>query len=198
MKQLHRPDLFGWSELDPTRNLDFHGLAWARPGGTVLVDPMPMTEHDLDHLQTLGRVDLIVVTNSDHVRAAPDLAEKLSAKLVGPAGEIGNFPIACDRWLNDGEQVVEGLQALALVGSKTPGELALLLDGSTLICGDLVRGHVGGRLNILPDSKLHDPAAARDSVARLAELPGIEAVVVGDGWHVFRDGSARLQELVSS
>ena len=30
MKALHRPDLFGWSQFDEARNLDFHGVALIR------------------------------------------------------------------------------------------------------------------------------------------------------------------------
>ena len=51
---------------------------------------------------------------------------------------------------------------------------------------------------MLPVPKLKDPEAARRSVARLASLESVEAVLVGDGWPVFRDGHARLQELLQS
>lgn len=126
-----------------------------------------------------------------------ELAAALGARVAGPAAEREGFPLACERWLGDGDELVPGLRALALAGSKTPGELALWLAPDTLICGDLVRGHVGGRLNLLPPAKLSDPAQARASVARLAALPGLEAVLVGDGWGAFRDGAARLRELLA-
>jgi hypothetical protein len=83
-------------------------------------------------------------------------------------------------------------------GSKTPGELALLIEGHTLVTGDLVRAHRAGSLMILPDAKLTDRAAAIESVQRLASMDGVEAVLVGDGWPVFRDGQARLRELAQS
>ena len=66
MKQLHRKDLFGWSEFNKERNLDFHSVLWVRDGGNVLIDPLPMSEHDHSHLQRLGGVNFIVITNSDH------------------------------------------------------------------------------------------------------------------------------------
>ncbi|MCB9777571.1 MAG: MBL fold metallo-hydrolase [Alphaproteobacteria bacterium] len=198
MKALHRPDLFGWSSFDAARNVDFHGLAWIRPEGNVLVDPMPMGSHDLAHLVALGGAEHVIVTNSDHVRAAADLRRILGARIHGPAAERDGFPIACDEWLADGDEPVPGMVALALDGSKTPGELALLIDGHTLVTGDLVRAHQGGRLMLLPDAKLADKAAAVQSLRRLAELPDIDAVLVGDGWPVFRDGHARLIELLAA
>ena len=198
MKRLHRDHLFGWSVFDPSRNIDFHGVAWVRRDGNVLVDPVPMSEHDEAHLRDLGGASTIVITNSDHVRDAPALAEKFGARLLGPRGEQDQFPIRCDGWLAQDDTVVPGLIAHALSGSKTPGELALTLEGTTLITGDLIRAHEGGRLCLVPDAKLADPAAARASARRLAALPGIDAVLVGDGWPVFRHAAEALRELVDS
>lgn len=197
MKALHRSDLFSWSQFDESRNLDFHGVAWIRAGGNVLFDPLPMTEHDLAHLASLGGASSIVITNSDHTRAAQALGARFAAELWGPAAEREGFPFACSRWLGDGDEPVPGLKVRALGGSKTPGELALLLEDTTLIAGDLLRGHVAGKLNLLPDAKLRDRAQALASVAMLVrEHPRLDAVLVGDGWPVFRDGLARLRELI--
>ena len=198
MKRLHRDDLFGWSVFDESRNIDFHGLAWIRDGGNVLVDPMPMSEHDEAHLRELGGAATIVVTNSDHTRNTMALAEKFGAKILGPRAEQDGFPIRCDGWLGQDDTVVPGLIAHAVAGSKTPGELALTLEGTTLVTGDLIRAHEGGRLCLIPGAKLSDPAAARASVRRLAALPDIDAVLVGDGWPVFRHGAEALRELVDS
>jgi glyoxylase-like metal-dependent hydrolase (beta-lactamase superfamily II) len=195
MKSLHRPDLFCWSVFDAERNVDFHGLAWIHPEGNVLVDPMPMSDHDLKHLENLGGAAWIVVTNSDHTRASAALAERFGAKICGPKAEEGFFK--ADRWLKEGDVVVSGLWVVELAGSKTPGELALVLEGEagrTLITGDLVRAHRAGSLMLLPDAKLKDKSAALESVKRLAGL-GVEAVLVGDGWQVFAGGTRLLEKL---
>lgn len=198
MKRLHRPDLYGWSRFNPDRNIDFHSVVWVRDQGNVVVDPLPMTEHDRNHLNSLGGAAFIVITNSDHVRDASVLAEATGAELLGPAGERDGFPIACGRWIEDEDVIVEGLNAYALEGSKTRGELALILQGATLITGDLIRAHEGGRLTLLPDAKLEDKHKAVQSVRRIAGMGSFEAVLVGDGWPVFRDAQKVLDELVSS
>jgi glyoxylase-like metal-dependent hydrolase (beta-lactamase superfamily II) len=198
VKRLHRKDLFGWSRFDESRNIDFHSVLWVRPAGNVAIDPLLLTEHDQRHLAELGGLATIVVTNSDHVRAAVELAQATGAAVLGPAGERSAFPIACSRWLADGDEVVPGLRVYALAGSKTPGELALVLERSTLITGDLVRAHEGGRLCLLPDAKLANRAAAVESARRLAGIVTIDAVLPGDGWPVFRAGHAALDELVAS
>ena len=198
MKRLHRHDLYSWSEFNEERNIDFHGLLWVRPEGNILVDPLPLSEHDQEHLTQLGGAAWIVITNSDHVRDAVTIAKRTGAKLAGPKAEAATFPISCERWLGDGDELVPGLKTLALEGSKSPGELALLIDTDTLVTGDLVRAHEAGRLCVLPDPKLSDKSLAIASVRRLAELPGLAAVLTGDGWPIFRDGHLRLIELLQT
>lgn len=207
MKKLHRDDLFGWSSFDPTRNIDFHSVLWVRPGGNVAIDPLALSDHDRAHLEALGGVAVVIVTNSDHVRDAARLCEQTGATLAAPRAERATFPIPAGRWLGDGEEIVAGLTAIELDGSKTPGELALLLGGrsrgaepsekTTLITGDLVRSHEGGKLHLLPDAKLSDRAKALSSLGRLVAHDEIEAVLVGDGWPVFRDGHRALSELLA-
>ena len=198
MKTLHRSDLFGWSVFQESKNIDFNGTVWVRPQGNIVIDPMPLSDHDRAHLESLGGAAWIVVTNSDHVRASREIAAWSGARLAAPAAERDGWPFECDRWLEDGDEFVSGLSILAMEGSKTPGELALVIEGGTLVTGDLVRSHQGGSLMILPDGKLASRAAAVGSVRRLAQLPGLEAVIVGDGWHVFAGGAARLSELAQS
>ena len=49
-----------------------------------------------------------------------------------------------------------------------------------------------------PDQGLSDAAAARESVARLAALPHLEAVLVGDGWCLFADCHESLRALADA
>lgn len=195
MKRLHRSDLYGWSQFDEDRNIDFNSVLWVRPEGNIAVDPLPLSPHDQAHLEQLGGAAWIVITNSDHVRDARVVGQLTGAKLAGPAAERTDFPIACDRWLDEGEEFIQGLMVRTFDGSKTPGELALLLDEKTLIVGDLIRAHEGGRLCILPDGKLSDRSKAIASIRRLQEYGEIEAVLPGDGWPIFRDGHQALLDL---
>ena len=196
MKRLHRPNLFGWSVFNEDRNIDFHSVVWVRAEGNVVIDPLPLSDHDAAHLKSLGDVAWIVITNSDHVRDSTRLAEKTGAQLMGPSQETDNFPVDCTHWLTDGDESVLGMTVLELQGSKTPGELALLVEGATLITGDLIRAHEGGALCLLPDAKLSDKRKAIASLRRLTLLPELEALLPGDGWPVFRDAKSLLQELL--
>jgi glyoxylase-like metal-dependent hydrolase (beta-lactamase superfamily II) len=198
MKRLHRPDLFAWSSYDEGQQIDFNGVLWRREGGNVLVDPVPLAPHDDRHLAELGGAAWILITNSAHVRGAREIAARTGAQLLGPTGERAGFPAPCERWLRDGDEPFPGLKVRELSGSKTEGELALVLDETTAVFGDLVRAHAAGALQLLRRDKLRNPAAAAESVRRVRALhPRIEHVLVGDGWSAFRNGGALLDELLS-
>nr|ADN18382.1 conserved hypothetical protein [Gloeothece verrucosa PCC 7822] len=96
MKSLHRPDLYSWSFFDTERNIDCNSIAWIRPEGNVLIDPLPLSTHDLNHLNSLGGAAWIVITNSDHIRAAAEIAALTGAKVAAPMGEKETFPIPSD------------------------------------------------------------------------------------------------------
>ena len=196
MKQLHKPNLWSFSLFNAERNLDFHSVFWSRPAGNVLIDPLPLSDHDAAHLDRLGGVRDILLTNSDHARAAAELRDRTSARLWGPRLEPAFLESIGARALTEGHALGPDLEVIELSGSKTPGELCLLLEGDTLVVGDLIRGHRAGRLNLLPDAKLGDKALAIQSLEALARRAGIDAVLVGDGWPVFRAGSAALLELL--
>lgn len=195
MKVLHRPDMYGWSHFDTARNIDFNSVLWVTPNGNVAIDPLPLSEHDGEHLDRLGSVQHIIVTNSDHIRDTVRLRERTGAMVYAPAAEQQTFTIPVDHFLKTGQEPIAGLRVYEMNGSKTPGELALLVESTTLITGDLIRSHAGGRLDILPHGKLADPEAAFESVHKLSQLEGVVAVLTGDGWPVFCDGTARLKEL---
>ncbi len=198
MKTLHQPNLFSWASFDEARNIDFNSYLWVRAEGNIVIDPMPLSEHDSRHLTQLGGVAWVLVTNSDHVRDSANIAKRFGANIAAPAAEREGFPIVCQRWLSEGDELVDELRIIELHGSKTAGELALMLADHTLITGDLVRAHNAGSLMLLPKAKLRDDKAAHASVRRLLDLGPFQAVLVGDGWPVFRDGHKRMRELVDS
>jgi hypothetical protein len=197
MKRLHRPDLFAWSVYDEGQQVDFNGVLWKREGGNVVIDPVPLAAPDWKHLAELGGAASVLLTNSAHVRAAREIVARTGARLLGPIGEREGFPLPCERWLADGDEPVPGLVVRELHGSKTEGELALALEETTAVFGDLVRAHRAGALMLLRREKLRDPTRALESVRRFRALhPRVEHVLVGDGWCAFRNGGVLLDELL--
>ena len=198
MKALHKNTLYCWSEFNEDRNIDFHSYLWLREQGNIAFDPLLLSDHDKQHLNSLGKLSHIIISNSDHVRHAKELADETGAQLWGPAAEKDDFPVECSRWLGESKNVIAGLDVYCLNGSKTSGELAFVVEGDTLITGDLIRAHHGGSLCMLPEAKLKNKSEAIASVKKLASIAGIKAILPGDGWPVFRDGEAVISELVST
>jgi glyoxylase-like metal-dependent hydrolase (beta-lactamase superfamily II) len=84
------------------------------------------------------------------------------------------------------------------VPGKSRGEIALHDRlRRLLIIGDAVIGNPAGRLSILPERVIDDPADLRASVARLLELD-FDALLVGDGVSIRAGAKERLTELVAS
>jgi len=196
MKALHKPNLFCWSQFDEDRNIDFHSYLWLREQGNIVFDPLPLTKHDSEHLQSLGGVSVIILSNSDHVREAASLAKVTGAEIWGPLAEQDTFPIQCSTWINECSGICDGLDVYCMDGSKTKGELAFVIENETLITGDLIRAHIAGALCMLPEAKLNDVEKAKASIERVANITGIQAILPGDGWPVFRHGEKALSELV--
>lgn len=198
MKILHKKNLFCWSGFDEDRNIDFHSYLWVRDEGNVVFDPLPLSEHDTNHLTSLGSVSYIIISNSDHIRNAVKLAAQTGAEIWGPAGEKDSFPIQCNKWLGDSKSVIDGLDVYSMSGSKTDGELAFIVEADTLITGDLIRAHSAGKLCMLPNAKLKNVEHAKNSVRGLASIQGIDAILPGDGWPVFTHGEQAMSELITS
>ena len=198
MKTLHKSNLYCWSQFDEDRNIDFHSYLWVRDNGNIVFDPLPLTDHDKKHLSHLGVLSIIIISNSDHIRNAEKLADETGAQIWAPEAEREDFPIQCSKWLGESKGLVDGLDVYCLSGSKTDGELAFVIENETLITGDLIRAHSGGKLCMLPEGKLKDVDKAIDSIKRLATIEGIKAILPGDGWPVFRYGEKVLSELVES
>jgi len=195
MKKLHRSDLFGWSIFNEERNIDFNSTLWVRSQGNVIIDPLLLIEHDKKHLESLGGAAHVIITNSDHIRDAAIISSMTGAKCWAPLAEKEQFPLQCDGWLQDGDEPISGIEIFSFNGSKTPGELAVLIDETTLITGDLIRAHEGGCLCIIPDAKLKNKDLAVKSIKRMASIKKIQAVIPGDGWPVFNQGHEALFEL---
>ncbi|NQY37882.1 MAG: MBL fold metallo-hydrolase [Alteromonadaceae bacterium] len=198
MKAIHKSNLYCWSQFNEDRNIDFHSYLWIREKGNIVFDPLPLTNHDKNHLNSLGKLSHIIISNSDHIRDAKELAAETGAEIWGPEAEKDDFPIKCSKWIGESKSLIDGLDVYCLTGSKTNGELAFVVEGETLITGDLIRSHSGGKLCILPKGKLQNLDEAINSVKKLAGIEGIKAILPGDGWPVFRDGKILMSELVAS
>jgi len=192
-----------WPVWQADKRIDFNGFLWTRPAGNLLVDPMPLSDDQRAFLDERGGAARILVTNADHLRAAPELKDTLGAELLAPQGDrerFGEHASLVDHWFDDAlpGELGELAELRLLRGGKGPVEPALYLTAERAwLFGDLVRSHVSGRLMLLPEAKCTDRPQLTADVKALAG-PGVDAVLLGDGDSLFRGAAEAWDELQAS
>jgi uncharacterized cupin superfamily protein len=87
---------------------------------------------------------------------------------------------------------------IALVGLKSPGEIALHLPArKAAIVGDALWGDPAGSVRLLPDSKLLDPKTAVLSLRKLWACK-LQSLLVGDGACLFGDADQIIGNYLQS
>jgi glyoxylase-like metal-dependent hydrolase (beta-lactamase superfamily II) len=192
------PGILAWSRFSPAHGYDFNGTLILDPGGNLCVDPVEPSDEEAERL--VGEsVDRILLTNRNHTRAANRVRELTGASVeihASDADYARKQGVGIDATLEVSGRV--GPFTLVGVPGKSPGEIALH-DPSRrlLIVGDALIGHPAGRLSLLPDRVVDDPARLRASVRRLLEID-FDAIVVGDGAFIASGAREALRELVRS
>jgi glyoxylase-like metal-dependent hydrolase (beta-lactamase superfamily II) len=191
-------DILMWSWLSEPHGYNFNGFLIPDPSGNLCIDPVEPTEDVLGELAQKG-VSRILLTNRNHVRAANRVRERTGARVsIHPAD--AEYARGQGAELGDELQVGAKVGPLVVVGvpGKSPGEVAFHWPArKTLIVGDAVIGNPPGKLSMLREKVMDDPAKLRDSVRHLLELD-FETILVGDGVNVLGGAKQRLQELVDT
>jgi glyoxylase-like metal-dependent hydrolase (beta-lactamase superfamily II) len=195
MKRLSLDNFYSWSVFSEQRQIDFSGHVWVREAGNVVIDPVAISDADLNQLFELGGAALIVDTNRDHARMSAFFRDQTGAHVLAHEGDAASFTFAIDRQLTDGEDVVPGMKVVHMRYGKSPGEIALVWpELRAAFVSDLVWGGPSGSLSFLPDEVLADPPRAALELRKLLAYPEVETILVGDGDSIFGNGRERLLE----
>lgn len=196
-----RAGVYSWRVWRPGsfKGVSFNGTYLVQGEERVVVDPPPLNAWELEHMDALGAPTLILITNANHFRAAPQLkARHPAARLLVPAADrdaiFASEPEAgcVDGVFHPGE-VLAGLEVIGLEHQKSPGESALFDPVRELaILGDAMIGTPAGSLSLLPAAKYADLEAAREGLRVLGQRP-IDALILGDGEPVLRGARGALQ-----
>ena len=198
MKRLILDDIYSWSVFSEARQIDFNGHLWVRDEGNIAIDPVAICDSDRAQLEQLGGAKWIVITNRDHEREAAAFQEWTGAEIIAHEADADLLEIKPSRTICDGETIVPGLQAVHLPFGKSPGEIALYFSQKqAILFGDIVAGEPMGRLTLLADEKLEDAPIAAMQLRKVLALE-FNAVLVGDGHSLFRDGRKELVECLQA
>ncbi len=192
------PDVLSWSRFSEPHGYDFNGTLLLNAEGNLCVDPVDPTEEVLDRLAKQG-VAQILITNRNHTRAANRVRERTGARVAihpADAAYARDQGTAIDAELEVGEHA--GPFTVVGVPGKSPGEIALYDPARRmLVVGDAVIGNPPGRLSLLRERVMDDPARLRASVRSLLELD-FDTLMVGDGVPIREGALEHLRELVAS
>jgi glyoxylase-like metal-dependent hydrolase (beta-lactamase superfamily II) len=191
-------DVLTWSWFSEPHGYNFNSLLIEDPNGNICIDPVEPNDEVLSELVRRG-VSSILLTNRNHVRAANRIRERAGARCyIHPedAAYAKGQGAAIDGDLREGEKIGP-LEVIGVPG-KSPGEVALLWpERKVLVVGDAVIGNPPGRLSLLREKVMDDPARLRRSVQQLLARD-FDTMLVGDGVSVIGDAKQRLRELVGS
>lgn len=186
------PGLFHWTVHDDRIDFRSDAYAFAGEGGTVLVDPLPLSD---GALSKLGRISAIVITIQSHQRSAWRLRSALGVKVHAPRGAEG-LEERPDAWYGDGERLPGGLVAIHAPGPCDASYALLLPRGNgagILFIGDILTRGARGALRFVPGEYQDDPAGTRKSARKLAEIAAA-IVCPGHGRPVRRGGARAIAD----
>jgi glyoxylase-like metal-dependent hydrolase (beta-lactamase superfamily II) len=192
------PGVLTWAWFSEPHGYDFNGTLVLHEHGNLCIDPVEPDDVVLELLEREG-VAWILVTNRNHTRGANRVRERTGARVAihpSDATWAREHGVGIDEALEVGSRV--GPFRVVGVPGKSPGEVALY-DAARrlLVVGDAVIGHPPGRLALLPERVIDDPAQLRASVRSLLDLD-FDALLVGDGVPLPTGARERLAELVAT
>jgi glyoxylase-like metal-dependent hydrolase (beta-lactamase superfamily II) len=191
------PGILTWPWFSARHGYDFNGWLVRHPQGNVCIDPAEMPDDVLEEIRREG-VARIVLTNRNHFRSSMRVLERTGARIAihpADAAFAREKGTAVDDELSPGQSA--GPFVVVDAHGKSPGEVALHWAARRiLVVGDACIGKPPGECALLPDTVIDDKRALIESLRRLARLD-FDALLVGDGAPILKEGRAALERLVA-
>lgn len=162
------PGLRIWQAYDPAVKADLYSSAVATRHGLYLVDPIPLDHATIGELLDLAPLAAVVVTNANHLRAAPQFAEEFSVPLFARPESLPNETKFDLREIADGDEITDEVRVIGIDGAVI-GEIALYHapNGGTLILGDALINFEPYGFDFLPEKYCSDQKQMRRSLRKL-------------------------------
>ncbi len=190
------PYLSVWHGYDSAVKAEVYSTCIVTPDSSYLIDSIPLRTQALEELVGSSRVAGIVVTNSNHHRAAAQFAEQFSAPVfmrgeTFPDKTSGEF-----RRIADSDEICDGLRVIGIEGAAS-GEIVLhyVPDGGTLVVGDALINFEPYGFTFLPGNYCLNEKEIRRSLRKLLDYEA-ERMLFAHGMPILSGASDRLRVLL--
>lgn len=188
--------VYSWTRQETGGDVPHNGYYLRLDEACVLIDPPPLRHVDVAAIETLGRPGRVYLTSAEHLRAAPEVAERFGAKVAAHQGAAALLDGAADEVFGDGARLGGSLRVVCIPDARSPGSVAFFWgDRKILIFGEALIGHPPGALSMLPDRCFEDPDKARAGVLRLADLSA-STLLMTDGVPIVDEGAEAMRKFV--
>lgn len=190
------PGLFVWQEYDAAIKAELFSSAIVTSTGLYIVDPIPLVGERVAELTDVAPVSGVIVTNSNHRRAASDYANMFAAPIFAHAESFPERGLPCLIEIDDGQRIGNELEVVTIDGAA-PGEIALYHSngGGTLIVGDALINFEPYGFTFLPRKYCRNAMEMRRSLRKFLARQA-ERLLFAHGTPILSGASARLQQLL--
>ena len=188
--------LWLWQAYEPQVKSDLFSSALLDADGLTLIDPIPLTPSALTELTDKARIARILVTNSNHLRAAVDFSVDFGVPIFSDA-QISEKIAGADSMLIDkSKPIASSITPLAIDGAA-PGETAFHFegDGGTIAFGDALLHLEPYGFALLPAKYCSDHKAMRRSLRQLLDWP-FERLLFAHGMPILSGARVRMEALL--
>jgi glyoxylase-like metal-dependent hydrolase (beta-lactamase superfamily II) len=187
-----------WHTYDPTVKAELYSTCLAAMAGIYLIDPIPLQKQALDGLIGSSRVAGIVVTNSNHRRAAVQFAQRFQVGIFAHHEAFTDDKPSFLTTITDGEEISDGLRVIHIQGAA-PGEIVVHFagDGGTLIVGDALVNFEPYAFSFLPAKYCSNQKQMCRSLQKLLDYKA-ERILFAHGTPILSNASERFRGLLDS
>ncbi len=188
--------LWLWEAYDPAVKSDLFSSAALLADRLFLFDPIPLATTSQRHLISGRDVAGIVLTNSNHLRAAADFSRQHKAPIFAAEPVIREFNSVEAVALSANARIAPEISAIPIEGAA-PGEMAFHLadNGGTIVIGDALIHLDPYGFALLPPKYCSDKKEMRRSLRQLLDWT-FQRLLFAHGPPLLSSARERLETLL--
>jgi len=191
-------DVVIWHAYDPEVKAELYSTCLATGAGVYLIDPIVLRPEAFDEMMGSSSVAGIVLTNSNHHRAAVQFAQQSSVPMLAHRETFLHGETSRLKIVSDGDEICDGLRVICIDGGPR-GEIALHYAdaGGTLIVGDALINFEPYGFAFLPARYCSNQKQMRRSLGKLLDY-NAKRMLFAHGAPILSAASERVRALLDS